>query len=125
MKYLKETAIVFIALVLVADFFLSYIWPAVYLKANSREYLISSTACSKALMSSKKAKGNPETFDSDLKSRLLEASQIELINCHKLSILKNKLLSNGVKKVDLKLLDLAALEDKNISLDQIVDRYEK
>ena len=112
-------------MVLVAEFFLSHIWPAYYLKIHTPEYLDSAIACSQAMMSSQQAKSVPNNLDPDLKQRLIQASQVGLTKCHKLSILRNKLLSNGVKEVDLKLIDLAALESKNVPFQLFVGKYEK
>tara|TARA_B100001971_G_C17647759_1_gene266535 strand:- start:36 stop:413 length:378 start_codon:yes stop_codon:yes gene_type:complete len=125
MRRLKEISLALIALILVAEFFLSHIWPAYYLKIYTPEYLDSAVACSQAMVSSQQAKSAPDILDSDLKQRLIQASRVELTKCHKLNILRNKLLSNGVKEVDLKLIDLAALENKNIPFQFFVGKFEK
>ena len=125
LKYVTSLSLLVIAIVLVAQFILSHIWPALYSQVHYREYSDSVVACTKAIVSFREAMESPDDLKRYLKDRLLLASQVELADCHKKDLLRNKLLSNGVAEVDVQLMDLEALEDEDVPLASFVERYRK
>lgn len=116
MKYLKEISLLIIALVLASDFFISHVWPAIYLRIHRQDYYDSSVACAKAMVSFQEAEMAPSDLDFSVRQRLFLASQIELAQCHEHDLLKRKALSNGVDKAELEIIYLQALENENVPL---------
>ncbi len=121
----KEISLILIATVLVAEFVLTHLWPAIYFQSMHQEYYDSVVACQKAKESFQRTQEVPNDLDWHLKHKLLLASKVELSSCNESELLKNKLISNGVELSNLKVLYLEALEHKDISLSSLVAPYEK
>lgn len=123
MKHIKEFSLLIIALVLVSEFFISHIWPTIYLQVYHQDYYDSSVACAKAMVSFQEAEEAPSNLDFSVRQRLLLASQVELAQCHEHELLKRKALSNGVDQADLDVIDLKALENENVPLRSFVKSH--
>jgi len=123
MKYLKEISLLVIAVVLTANFILSYIWPSLYLNVHYAEYYDSIATCAKAKASFREAKNAPSDLNPSFKHRLLLTSEVELANCHEQEVLRAQLLANGVGEADLKLVELKALEAAEVPLKTFVEQY--
>lgn len=123
MKYIKEISLLLIAVVLASDFFISHIWPIIYLRVYHQDYYDSSVACAKAMVSFQEAEEAPSNLDFSVRQRLFLASQIELAQCHEHELLKKKALSNGVDQADLDVIDLKALENENVPLRSFVKSH--
>ena len=125
MSRAKEISLILIATVLVAEFALTHLWPAIYFQPMHQEYYDSVVACQKAKESFQRTQEIPNNLDRHLKHKLLLASKVELSSCNESELLKNKLASNGVELSKLKVIYLEALEHKDISLSSLVAPYEK
>jgi hypothetical protein len=125
MSRAKEISLILIATVLVAEFALTHLWPAIYFQSMHQEYYDSVVACQKAKESFQRTQEIPNNLDRHLKHKLLLASKVELSSCNESELLKNKLASNGVELSKLKVIYLEALEHKDISLSSLVAPYEK
>jgi hypothetical protein len=121
----KGISLVLIAAVLVAEFTISHLWPAIYFKSMHRDYYDSVVACLKAKESFQKTQEIPNNIDPYLRNRLLLASKVELSSCNEYELLKNKLISNGVDQSKLRVIYLEALKHKDLSLSSLVSPYEK
>jgi len=125
MSRAKEISLILIATVLVAEFTLTYLWPAIYFQSMYQEYYDSVVACQKAKESFQRTQEIPNDLTRNLKRKLLLASKVELSSCNESEILKNKLTSNGIELSKLKVIYLEALEHKDISLGSLVSSYEE
>ena len=125
MSRAKEISLILIATVLVAEFTLTYLWPAIYFQSMYQEYYDSVVACQKAKESFQRTQEIPNDLTRNLKRKLLLASKVELSSCNESEILKNKLTSNGIELSKLKVVYLEALEHKDISLSSLVASYEE
>ena len=125
MSRAKEISLILIATVLVAEFTLTHLWPAIYFQSMYQEYYDSVVACQKAKESFQRTQEIPNDLARNLKGKLLLAAKVELSRCNKSEMLKNKLTSNGVELSKLKVVYLEALEHKDISLSSLVASYEE
>ena len=125
MSRAKEISLILIATVLVAEFTLTHLWPAIYFQSMYQEYYDSVVACQKAKESFQRTQEIPNDLARNLKGKLLLAAKVELSRCNKSEMLKNKLTSNGVELSKLKVVYLEALEHKDISLSSLVASYEQ
>ncbi len=125
MSRAKEISLILIATVLVAEFTLKHLWPAIYFQSMYQEYYDSVVACQKAKESFQRTQEIPNDLTRNLKRKLLLASKVELSSCNESEILKNKLTSNGIELSKLKVVYLEALEHKDISLSSLVASYEE
>ena len=125
MSRAKEISLILIATVLVAEFTLTHLWPAIYFQSMYQEYYDSVVACQKAKESFQRTQEIPNDLARNLKRKLLLAAKVELSRCNKSEMLKNKLTSNGVELSKLNIIYLEALEHKDISLSSLVASYEQ
>ena len=125
MSRAKEISLILIATVLVAEFTLTHLWPAIYFQSMYQKYYDSVVACQKAKESFQRTQQIPNDLARNLKRKLLLAAKVELSRCNKSEMLKNKLTSNGVELSKLNIIYLEALEHKDISLSSLVASYEQ
>jgi hypothetical protein len=126
LEKIQSLAICLIAVVLVAMITVKHVRPYVILTMNEEQYFELSERCHEAFSSMKQVRDfredyDGETFpdlyyDEETFSDLYKASTVAMMDCYGKDVLRLDLLSKGVGKVDLDLIDLRAKESSNASI---------
>jgi len=125
MKTVKAISLLIIAAVLTVQFSLSYLVPAFYrLRFDDDAYQQSAAACMQAEVSYRDANYLSDALGEGVRSKLIQASRLELVACHNHYLLKAQLIQQGINAAQLRVLELKAAEMEGLPLSTLIDPYE-
>jgi hypothetical protein len=100
-----------------------HIWSSYYLVRYRDDYKMLKISCTSALNHFNETEKLSEDVSPAVERRLVLAAQVELLACHEHDLLRTTLFANGVGHLNLKIIDLEALADQNVSLYDTVSAY--
>lgn len=119
----------FSALLFVATFallfylFITIVQPAYFLAEYRQQYKMVFGKCVRATTSIEDANRNRVRIDSQHMERIYDSIRVELMFCHEATRIEQLLVSRGVDSAAIKHLQLDALNNQNLPMRVLVDKY--
>lgn len=110
-----------IVILLMADFTLDHVQPAVMLALKEQEYLDAAHTCHEARSNGQQLRDAADQYDPETLFAVSQSATVGLMDCYKMEYLRRSLLAWGVNEHDLNWLDLIAGNKSNVSLPYFVE----
>jgi hypothetical protein len=117
LKKLQLTALLTIAMVLLAQFYLWQLHPRLVLHQKNDQFFEFAKECHQAVSERDKILRLRRSFSKKVHDALMKTSEVSLINCHRKDELRLVLLNNRVSQHQLDLIELRA---KNASASSLM-----
>ena len=120
MTHLQSIAICVIAVILAAHFYIEQLHPHVLVAQNEHNYYELAKRCHEAASEMERWRDSQKHLDPETRGDLHRASTVAMMDCYDRDHIRLDLLSKGVRKFDLDLIDLRARKDSATSIPYFV-----